>query len=260
MIRTSGLSNRLYVEPYAGGAGVGLYMLWKDTVSSIHINDASPAIGAFWKALLEANSQFCDRVADATLTIDEWRAQRSILTDPANASTLDLGFAAFYLNRTNRSGIISSGGVIGGLSQAGKWKMDARFNRDHLIERIQWIGERRDRIRLTDQDALALLLDLDDTVATFVYLDPPYYRNAARLYDQWYHPEDHAAVCRTVKHLVHPWIVSYDDCPEVRHLYAGIRSCKVSLRYSAARSYLGAEVVFFSPEISDSGIPVQNAQ
>lgn len=246
----SGIEGCHYVEPYAGGAGAALSLLRRDTVSLVQINDASPAICAFWKAVLEFNTEFCDRVADVPLDIDAWHAQKLIITQPADASELDLGFAAFYLNRTNRSGIIGSGGVIGGLAQEGKWKMDARFNRDALIERIRWVGEHRDRIRITGQDALALLGDLDDTIETFIYLDPPYYHNADRLYDQWYQPKDHATICQVIKELTHPWVVSYDDCPEVRKLYEGIRSCNLSLRYSAARSYQGAEVVFFSRRLT----------
>jgi len=251
-IRASGFKGCQYVEPYAGGAGAGLSLLWRETVSAIHVNDASPAIAAFWKSVLERNSELCDRIANAVLNVEVWRVQRSILACPSSATPLDLGFAAFYLNRTNRSGIIGSGGVIGGLAQTGKWKMDARFNRDVLIERIRWIGGQRDRIRVTGLDALTVLANLDDSLRTFVYLDPPYYRNADRLYDQWYQPEDHAAVCRAVKGLTHPWVVSYDDCPEVRKLYAGIRTCRLSLPYSAARNYRGAEVVFFSPRVKEA--------
>lgn len=249
-IRGSGLVGCHYVEPYAGGAGAALGLLWGETVALVHINDASPAICAFWKAVLESNSEFCDRVADVPLDIDTWHAQRLILTQPAEASELDLGFAAFYLNRTNRSGIIGSGGVIGGLAQEGEWKMDARFSRDALIERIRWVGKHRDRIRITGRDALALLGDLDESIESFIYLDPPYYHNAERLYDQWYQPEDHAAICQAIKKLSHPWIVSYDDCREVRELYKGTRSCDFTLRYSAARSYRGAEVVFVSRRLT----------
>ena len=249
-IRMSGFKGCHYVEPYAGGAGAGLSLLWNDTVSLVHINDASPAISAFWKSVLESNSEFCDRVANAVLDIDTWHAQRFVLSQAARSSEIDLGFAAFYLNRTNRSGIIGTGGVIGGLAQEGKWKMDARFNRDSLIERIRWVGRHRERIRITGQDALALLDGLSDTVETFVYLDPPYYHNADRLYDHWYRPEDHAAIYQAVQKLTQPWVVSYDDCPEIRRLYNGMRSCNLSLRYSAARSYRGAEVVFLSPGLT----------
>ena len=252
-IRASGFKDCKYVEPYAGGAGAGLRLLWRETVAAIHINDASPAIAAFWRSVLGMNSQFCDMVANAVLNVDVWRTQRSLLARPSNASTLDLGFATFYLNRTNRSGIIGTGGVIGGLAQTGKWKMDARFNRDALIERIRWIGDQRDRIQVTSCDALSVLANLDDTKATFVYLDPPYYRNADRLYDQWYQPEDHASVSQAVKKLVHPWVVSYDDCPEVRKLYPGTHTRALSLPYSAARSRRGAEVVFFSPQLTVPG-------
>ena len=249
VIRSSGLVGCSYVEPYAGGAGAALSLLHRDTVSSIHINDASPAIAAFWTSIVEMNAEFCDRVADVTLDVEEWRRQKSVHDQQTEASTFDLGFAAFYLNRTNRSGIVGSGGVIGGQGQKGKWRMDARFGRDKLIERIQWIERHKDRIQVSGQDALDLLLVVKRSEDCFLYLDPPYYGRAERLYDQWYGHADHVKVCRAITDTTHPWVVSYNDCSEIRTLYRRLPSHKLNLRYSAARNYVGAEVVFYSNDL-----------
>lgn len=257
VIRSSGLLGCGYVEPYAGGAGAALSLLKNDTVASIHINDACPGVAAFWSSIVEKNVEFCDRVSDVRLDMEEWRRQKAVHELHVEASTFDRGFAAFYLNRTNRSGIISSGGVIGGKNQQGKWKMDARFGRDELIRRIQWIGGYKDRIRVSGQDALDLLLVLKHAEGCFLYLDPPYYGRAERLYDQWYGHADHVEVFRAICDTIHPWVVSYNDCREIRTLYRGLPSHKLDLRYSAARSYVGAEVVFYSAELDAAAFEVR---
>lgn len=66
---------------------------------------------------------------------------------------LTIGFSTFFLNRTNRSGILK-GGVIGGKNQEGQWKLDARYNKSDLISRIQKISKNRERIDLYNMDAI----------------------------------------------------------------------------------------------------------
>lgn len=69
------------------------------------------------------------------------------------ASLLDLGFSTFFMNRTNRSGIIKAG-VIGGYAQTGNYKMDARYRKDKLMKRIRRIASYADRIELHNEDAV----------------------------------------------------------------------------------------------------------
>jgi DNA adenine methylase len=165
---------------------------------------------------------------------------------------LELGYSTFFLNRTNRSGIIHSAGVIGGLRQRGDWKLGARFSRDKLIARIELIADYRDRIMLYNQDALALLRLLSPTLParTLVYLDPPYYRKGTRrLYANYYEHSDHANIAKVLAHTRHRWVVSYDDVPEVCALYNGYRRRMYRLPYSASRHYSGGEVMFFSDDL-----------
>ena len=85
------------------------------------------------------------------------QAQKRVLDNAAaDHDELALGFATFFLNRTNRSGILN-GGIIGGRDQTGPWKIDARFNAPELVHRIESIAGMRDRIKLTRQDALTFL-------------------------------------------------------------------------------------------------------
>src|SRR5260370_21263225 len=126
-----------YVEPYAGGAGAALSLLIAEHVDRILINDADGRVFAFWQAALNQTERFVNLVQTTRASVREWRRQRDIYLHPRRHSVLRVGFATFYLNRCNRSGIIGNGGPIGGLKHKGPWKIAARFNREYLLRRIR---------------------------------------------------------------------------------------------------------------------------
>ena len=128
-----------YIEPFAGGAGIAIELLQRNVVSKIVINDYDKGIWSFWKAILTETNRFVEAIRTVPLTIEEWSKQRNICLNQKNKYSFELGFATFYMNRTNRSGIIK-GGIIGGQEQSGRWKMNARFNREDLAKRIQEIA------------------------------------------------------------------------------------------------------------------------
>ena len=237
-----------YVEPYAGGAGIALELLFHEYVSQIHVNDVSVPVHAFWKSVLCHTAGLCKLVIDKPLTVTVWDEQKRIMENPADHDALSLGFATFFLNRTNRSGILN-GGVIGGRDQTGPWKMDARYNARELVYRIESIANMRSRIRLTRQDALRFL---KSGVAkwpkkTLIYLDPPYYLKGRDLYYDFYEPKDHEKVATFVKEdlKVQRWVVSYDNEPAIRKLYALAPHLVYDMGYSARSSKRGSEVMFF---------------
>ena len=254
---SNGLENGDYAEVFAGGAAVALSLMFGEYTRRIHINDIDAGVFAFWAAAKDQTEDLCRRIWDIPLTPEEWRRQRAVL-DADTPDPLDLALATFYLNRTNRSGIIR-GGMIGGVAQSGEWSLDARFHKPDLVRRIARIGRYRDRIRIYNLDAAIFL----KTVATvlparsLIYLDPPYYvQGQEELYASYYRPGDHAAVADLVNGLSHSWIVSYDDRPEIRALYASFRSLSYGISYSAQDRYAGREIAFFSndldlPEVDD---------
>jgi DNA adenine methylase len=237
-----------YVEPYAGGASLAIELLCTGYAMQVHINDVDPGVYAFWRAVLEHPEEICRFIRDTPVTLREWKRQRDIQRAlRAQPFSLDLAFSTFFLNRTNRSGIIN-GGVIGGLKQDAKDKVDARFNRADLISRVQKIARLSSRIHLTCMDACELLAGLCPKLPAraLVYLDPPYFVKGGDLYRNYYRFDDHAKVAGIVRHLTVPWLVSYDDVPEIRKLYEGFRSRAYGLHYSAAGAATGAERMFFS--------------
>ena len=260
----NGLVGGDYVEPYAGGAGVAMELLLNGDVAQVHLNDASPALYAFWKAMLEHPEEFCRRISGASLTVEEWKRQKQILAAPESADLMDLGFSLFFLNRCNRSGI-PSGGIIGGLDQTGRWKMDARFTRTALIARVEAIASRRDRIQVTGMDAEDFIINVLPRLPkkSLVYLDPPYFKKANRLYLNHYTPEDHARIAKVIQKKINiPWIVSYDCAPEILSHYATCQFFLYDLQYTAGKAYRGREAFFFSDRLrlpDSSEIPALNA-
>ena len=236
-----------YAEPYAGGAGLALNLLMLGYVSHIHLNDISPSVFAFWHSVVHSPDKLCRMIRDAKLNMDEWQKQKQIQRAPQKHDSLKLGFSTFFLNRTNRSGILT-GGVIGGNDQSGNWKIDARFNKKDLIQRIEKIAMYRGRIHLYNLDAAKLITEILPTLPkkSLVYLDPPYYVKADRLYVNFYKEKDHQMIAGLVKKITLPWIVSYDHMPAISSMYKSFRTITYGMDYSAAKCYQGSEVMFFS--------------
>jgi len=244
----------IYIEPYAGGASLALSLLFAGTVGEIFLNDLAPAIYAFWYSVLKNGDDFIDLIRTTEITPREWIRQRNVYAAGLATNRLRFGFATFYLNRTNHSGILN-GGMIGGKDQSGDWKLNARFNRLELISRIKRIAEYRDRIHLSNLDAEDLIRSHSRGKNKLLYLDPPYYCAGQRLYLNSYRPEDHAQVRNKVLALRCKWVVSYDDVPEIRSLYRNQRSRRIKLLHTARVAHQGSEVMFFSPELRIPSLP-----
>lgn len=244
--------NGHYVEPYSGGASVALFLLIEGYVSKITINDRDRSIYAFWYSVLNKTNQLCEKIENAELNISEWRKQKSIQANKNKADLLELGFSTFYLNRTNRSGIINAG-VMGGIEQKGNYLMDCRFNKNELIQRIKKIAKQKKNIRLYKKDAVKLIDKIqfeakNDNIV--FYFDPPYYLKASTLYMNHYEDKNHKKVSDKIKSIENiKWIVSYDNVPEIQELYSDCQKKEFSFKHTAYKSRIGKEILFFSNNI-----------
>lgn len=246
MFEVNDLMDGTYIEPYAGGASVALTLLFSEYASRIKINDIDRSIYAFWHSVLEETEGLCRLITDTPVTMETWAQQREVQVRKKDAELLELGFSTFFLNRTNRSGILS-GGVIGGKEQTGKWKIDARYNKKDLIERIESVAEYGDRIELTSMDAVALIKHIRrPSEKTFCYLDPPYYVKGRDLYLNYYNDDDHRAIAKAIKKYKGKWIISYDAVPFISDLYKEYRQKEYYLSYSAGNPAKGKEIVVYS--------------
>ncbi|MEK7700176.1 MAG: DNA adenine methylase [Planctomycetota bacterium] len=242
IIQNNGLSGCSYAEPFAGGAGAAITLLLKGQVKDIWLNDFDPAIYSFWRAILKHTEEFISRIDNTPITVCEWRKQKEIYVKKG-ADLLSLGFATFFLNRCNRAGILRAN-PIGGLMQNSTDKIDARFKKKKLIAKIQAIAEQKGRIHLFKLDALDFMKELKKTQQkTLVYFDPPYYKKGELLYLNHYRHKDHESLCKQIVTCRMPWLLSYDDQPEITGLYRGVRTYRRNLRYSVATPSVGRELI-----------------
>lgn len=256
VIEANGLEGSVYAEPYAGGGGAALSLLFSEHVQQIRLNDADSCIAAFWESILSNTEDFLRLLRDTPISIAEWKKQQLIYSQSSRFSRLRVGFATFYLNRTNRSGIIKNGGPIGGVKQLGQWKIDARFNRTELVRRISRIALYKERIKITRLDAIRFMADsLEPAAASgqklFVYLDPPYYAKGNELYLNYYSPADHQQLAQYIlAQRSFKWLLTYDHTPEISSLYSGIRQFSFNLSYSAHTRKKGRELLILGPDLN----------
>lgn len=241
----------VYVEPFAGGCGLALKLLQNNIVEKIIINDNDNAIYCFWHSILNNNSKFIQMIENAKFSIDEWNYQKSIYMNQDAHSKLEIGFATFYLNRCNRSGIILAG-PIGGQNQDGAYKMDCRFNKDNLIGIVKNIYKFKKSIKLHHTDAIKFIKYIDNKYSNlFIYLDPPYVKKGRDLYKNHFNEKDHIRLANGVRKLKNQWFITYDNSELIREIYKELNQEKFVLRYTVAGEKKGEEIAIYKDSLKE---------
>jgi len=238
-----------YIEPYAGGAGAAISLLENGIVEKIVINDFDTAVCCFWKSLIINTDKLIKKIEKTEISIDEWKNQREIYKKMNPGNTVELGFSFFYLNRTNRSGI-ATGGVIGGLLQDGSYKLDARFNKETLINKIKAIAKLKKQITVLNLDGSAVFMKYAKKSNCFIYLDPPYVAQGKKLYFNSFSEKEHEKLSSAVKTKSQTnWIMTYDENDLIKKLYSEMPIYRYVLNYSAQNKRKANELLICSPLI-----------
>ena len=247
ILKINNLENCTYIEPYAGGAGLALGLLLEKKVDKIILNDFDKSIYSFWFSILNYKNEFIEKIIKCDITLQEWNEQRVIQIEKEKANVFDLGFSTFFLNRTNRSGIIK-GGPIGGKTQVSNYKIDCRFNKEDLINRIEKIYKLKNKIFVYNLDASDFIRRIvnKQKKKALIFLDPPYFKKGPGLYTNFYEYEDHKIISEIIKkELKANWIVTYDNSPEIREMYKEKNIKEYSLNYSAYKQCKGSEIFIY---------------
>lgn len=248
MINKMNIKKGTYIEPFAGGAGVALMLLMEGYVDDIVINDYDKAIYSVWRAIISESENFVDRILDTPVNIDEWKKQKEIYVEQNKKYSLDLAFATFFLNRTNRSGILK-GGPIGGFEQTGNYGIDARYNAEKLVERIRAIAKYKKHIKVYNKEIVSFIENVLPNYGqnSLTYFDPPYFNKGPELYKNFFDKEDHDKIAQLILNGVPGnWIITYDDTPEIIELYKQQCIRRYDLNYSAANTGKSSEVMVFN--------------
>lgn len=245
-----------YIEPYCGGAAVALKLLFNEDVKKIMINDYDRSIYAMWYSIINYTDLFIEKMENVIFTMDEWEKQRIIQKNKETADLLELGFSTFYLNRTNRSGILNAG-PIGGKNQMGDYKMNCRFNTDVLKDKIKLISSYKNSIKLYNLDALEFIKkNIVKTKKSLTFFDPPYFVKGKDLYTNFYEFPDHVELGNTISKYMknQRWILTYDVHDDIQKIYSSFEYFTYQLNYSAGNSKKGLEYIFLSDNLSSAEI------
>jgi DNA adenine methylase len=223
---------------------VALQLLVDEEVEHVILNDLDPGVAAFWRAVFEHPDELVRRIRTCMLTVAAWSRQRRVYIE-GSRDEVELGFATFFLNRTNRSGILRAR-PIGGLDQRGPWGIEARFDRERLAQRIRRLSTYRNRVTISQRDGLALVRSHLRDDRSFIYLDPPYLTKGDALYLDTLKWADHERLARALRPASN-WIVTYDADPRVhRTLYRGLRCASFQIAHTAQHQHVGREFAVFA--------------
>lgn len=246
------LDKPIYIEPYAGGAGAALTLLFEGKVKRIIINDLDKGIYSFWKSVTEKSEKFSKKIIITPVTVREWKKQKKIYLDK-NSKVFDKGFATFFLNRTNRSGVLNAG-PIGGKDQSGNYKINARYNKKALAERVRKIGKYRKYIKVLNEEGIMLTKKYLGKKSTFIYLDPPYMKKGKLLYLDLYEKKDHKQLADLLNSKANShWVLTYEEMREVRSFFPDRKRKRLSFKYSvhdSSKIRSARESMIFSDSVS----------
>ncbi|MCC5655396.1 DNA adenine methylase [Nostoc sp. XA013] len=242
-----------YVEPYCGGAGAAINLLLSSRVERLVLNDADHRVYSAWRAMLTETDRFMHRLSRVKVDIKSWNRHVAVLCDASEKRyDFDVGFAAFFVNRTSRSGVILGSGPIGGYAQQGEWKINARFNKRALRLRIREIAKRRKEIQLSCEDGLLFCRNIHHESSSqdqFYFIDPPYVEAGGRLYYDGMTTAKHLELADWLKSgSPRHWVVTYDNHSSVRQNFRGLARKKIDVRYSLGRRRLEKELLYMSPQ------------
>lgn len=249
---------KLFVEPFCGGASVSLGLLELGVVERVLLADLDPLVAAFWREATANGEALVKDMRRLEVTVERWDYWRKARP----RSDRQLALKCLFLNRTTFSGIVGGhAGPIGGRSQAGENKIDCRFNKDGLAERILNVHRLANEGRILpvpEPSRWSTTLERAKWPAaehhdkeTVYYLDPPYIEKAHRIYGLAFKERDHRELATRLLGTKHRWILSYDAEPLVLDLYRGytdVHEYRVVHHYTMTgtrtRPVTGREVLF----------------
>ncbi|MEJ6471283.1 hypothetical protein LDK28_04305 [Fusobacterium animalis] len=248
IFKNNNIINPIYCEAFAGGAGLALLLLKNNVVKKLILNDIDRSIYSFWKAILDYSQDFINMIEYTPITLNEREEQKKIQKNKnifnleKKEDLLTLGFSTFFLNRVNHSGIINAG-VIGGINQTGNYKIDCRFNKKKLIEKIEEISSYKNKIEFYNLDATIFIEKIKIKKNLFIFFDPPYYDKGQELYTNFYNKSDHIKLAKYISSLKQNWIITYDNMNEIKEIYSNHQIKEFDINYSLEKKRKAKEIL-----------------
>lgn len=220
--RQRGIEHRCYVEPFVGMGGV---FLRRDFAPACEvINDYDREVSNFFRILQRHYVAFLDMLKWQLASRSEF--ERLLQVDPNTQTDLERAARFLYLQKL----------VFGGKRRGnfGIIRTDsARFDLTKLVPVLEDVYERLNRVVIECLPWQAVI-DRYDTDGTLFYLDPPYYGSES-YYQAAFCRDEFTEMADRLRTLKGRFILSLNDCPEVREIFSNFDVEKVAVPYSLTR-------------------------
>jgi DNA adenine methylase len=248
-----------YREPFLGGGSIFFNLDVQN--KKIYLNDKDENIAILFKVMRDKPEKLCEKIRETFPTIEKWKEIK--YSDPEDE--IEIAFRTLFLNRTNYSGILSAS-PIGGFRQTSDYPIHCRWNPIDLQKRVKICSEILKNAEITSEDFFYSIIK-PSTGEVFMFIDPPYYEKGHMLYNERMEPEDHERLRDLLADTKHKFLLTYDDCNEIRDLYEnvpGFHLLKRNWSYTASttkeKRTVGKELFITNIEQAKEYIEVINSE
>lgn len=224
-----------YAEPFVGMGGV-FFRRQRRPKAEI-VNDYSEDVATFFRILQRHYVAFLDMLRYQLTTRREF--ERLMKVDPATLTDLERAARFLYLQRT------AFGGKVKGRSFAMTVDRAARFDITRLIPMLEEVHERLAGV-VIERLPFEAFIQRYDRLGTLFYLDPPYWGCETDYGLNLFSRADFERLRDVLKGLKGSFLMSLNDVPEVRHLFADFKIEEASLLYRISGAPTEAKEVIIS--------------
>lgn len=206
-----------FVEPFCGGAIVGLSVAAERLARSVTLVELDPKVAAVWQTIFSGSDRDVEHFCDLITQLDLTRATAEEILGESNLDTVHLAFQTIVRNRVSHGGGLAQGTGILRNGEKGKGIL-SRWYPKTLVTRIRLIRLMRDIVSFVQDDALPFLSRTQSQGSSdwAFFMDPPYLVPGSRLYD--FSEVDHPRLFELASKLPGQVLLTYDNDARVRDL------------------------------------------
>jgi DNA adenine methylase len=198
-------------ELFFGGGGITINLIKQKLIDNVTICEKDSALADLWWQIIDDPRGLIRKVERFEPSVRVFlSAKLRVLAEQGT------GFNFLVVNRLSHGGRGVKAGPQGGHNQDGKYKIGCRWNTETLVKHIQ---DLHDLFGTVDVKwvcgSYEGVQELD-----YLYMDPPYWDIGDEMYQHSFTENDHLNLFDYLR-ARDGWLLSYNNCPEVRNIYVG---------------------------------------
>ena len=207
---------RTFVEPFCGGAIVGLTVAAEGLADKVVLCELDEAVASVWRAVTEGHAE---ELAQRILNFEMSRDAAEALLAEEPSDLIDQAFQTIVRNRVQRGGIMAPGASLVRNGENGKG-VSSRWYPDTLAKRLRYIHELRNRLEFVNGDGLTCFHRYASHRTAAVFVDPPYTAGGKKAGSRLYTHSvvDHQKLFAISSKAQSAVLLTYDNADEVREL------------------------------------------